>query len=148
MRGSLWIDSDRRELLERIERLVPDARPLWGKMSALQMITHLSEWFQMARGELATAPRRNFMRYPIIREIVIRWVPFPKGVPTAPELLVRTASGWEDEHASLRSNLESFVELKSKKKWPAHPVFGTISPADWGILGYRHTDHHLRQFGR
>jgi hypothetical protein len=28
-----------------------------------------------------------------------------------------------------------------------HPVFGTLSGKAWGALGWRHLDHHLRQFG-
>lgn len=29
----------------------------------------------------------------------------------------------------------------------AHSMFGVMTPADWLIWGYPHTDHHLRQFG-
>jgi Protein of unknown function (DUF1569) len=28
-----------------------------------------------------------------------------------------------------------------------HPLFGTLSPTEWGTFSYRHADHHLRQFG-
>jgi hypothetical protein len=28
-----------------------------------------------------------------------------------------------------------------------HPLFGPLTPAEWMIWGYRHADHHLRQFG-
>jgi hypothetical protein len=28
-----------------------------------------------------------------------------------------------------------------------HPMFGAMPRADWLIWGYRHMDHHLRQFG-
>jgi len=27
-----------------------------------------------------------------------------------------------------------------------HPFFGALTPDEWMIWGYRHTDHHLRQF--
>ena len=30
---------------------------------------------------------------------------------------------------------------------PAHGFFGTMSVADWQRWAYKHTDHHLRQFG-
>jgi hypothetical protein len=29
----------------------------------------------------------------------------------------------------------------------AHGVFGLMSLADWQRWAYKHTDHHLRQFG-
>ena len=31
--------------------------------------------------------------------------------------------------------------------WPDHPAFGALSRRAWGVLIYRHMDHHLRQFG-
>ena len=29
----------------------------------------------------------------------------------------------------------------------AHPIFGPLSHAEWMTWGWRHVDHHLRQFG-
>jgi hypothetical protein len=29
----------------------------------------------------------------------------------------------------------------------SHGAFGPMTPADWHRWAYRHTDHHLRQFG-
>ena len=31
--------------------------------------------------------------------------------------------------------------------WPRHPLFGTMNRDDWSRWAWRHTDHHLRQFG-
>ena len=28
-----------------------------------------------------------------------------------------------------------------------HSLFGQLSTDEWGVLGYRHLDHQLRQFG-
>ncbi|MEK7381556.1 MAG: DUF1569 domain-containing protein [Gemmatimonadota bacterium] len=28
-----------------------------------------------------------------------------------------------------------------------HPAFGSMTKSSWGILAYKHIDHHLRQFG-
>jgi len=30
---------------------------------------------------------------------------------------------------------------------PVHPLFGRLSFREWGVATYKHTDHHLRQFG-
>lgn len=147
MPQSLWNESDRERLAARLDRLRPDARPLWGKMSALQMITHLTDWMRMAAGELESVPKRRLMRYPGIRHFIIYWMPWPKGVPTAPELLARESSGWESEIAAFSARLRSFGELRTRTTWPVHPAFGKMSTSEWGVLGYRHTDHHLRQFG-
>ncbi|MFL5549729.1 MAG: DinB family protein [Gemmatimonadaceae bacterium] len=137
----------RQELLDRLERLSPDARPLWGRMSAPQMLAHLADWMLMAKGDLNTAAKKRILRYPVVKQLVIYWLPWPKGVPTAPELLGRTPLEWAIERAAVRQHVQSFAKLDPKAAWPDHPAFGKITPRAWGVLGYRHMDHHLRQFG-
>jgi hypothetical protein len=29
----------------------------------------------------------------------------------------------------------------------AHSFFGSMTPIEWAIMGYKHLDDHLRQFG-
>ena len=38
------------ELMSRIEKLTPDSKRLWGKMSVAQMLAHNSEALEMATG--------------------------------------------------------------------------------------------------
>ena len=37
--------------------------------------------------------------------------------------------------------------IKSDAEWQEHPAFGRLARRAWGVLAYRHLDHHLRQFG-
>jgi len=147
MPKTLWNDRSRRELLERFDRLKPDATPLWGKMNASQMVGHLVDWMKMANGELVTAPLNRPLRFPLIKQVVIYWLPWPKGVPTAPELLSKNQRDFVGEHAVFRRYLATVEKPDAKKVWPEHPAFGALNTREWGALGYRHTDHHLRQFG-
>lgn len=121
--------------------------PAWGKMNAIQMMTHLHQWMRLATGELTSAPMQKPMRYPGIKQLIIYLMPWPKGAPTAPELLSRESTGWNAERSAFTERLKSFEKLKTKTDWPLHPAFGRLSTAEWGVLGYKHTDHHLRQFG-
>ena len=111
------------------------------------MLTHVSDWMLMASGDLPVAAKKAVLRYAPIKQVVIYLLPFPKGVPTARELLARAPSEWGLERDSFRERVESFDKLYEKPDWPDHPIFGQISPRAWGVLGYRHTDHHFRQFG-
>lgn len=147
MPKSLWNARDRRELLERMERLSPAAKPLWGTMSAPQMLAHLRKWAQMADGRLATAAMRRPLRYPLLKQLIVYWLPFPRGVRTAPELRCTEPEDWAMERAAVRQYIESFEKLAPNVSWPIHPAFGKLTPKAWGVLGYRHTDHHFRQFG-
>jgi len=87
MKKSLSDARARQELLDRLERLTPETPARWGKMNAPQMLAHVADWMLMAKGELKAAPKKRPLRYPVIKQLAIYWLPFPKGVPTAPELI-------------------------------------------------------------
>jgi hypothetical protein len=137
----------RQELLDRLERLTPEATPRWGTMTAPQMLAHLADWMLMAKGELKVALRNRPQRYPPLKQLLIYWLPFPKGIQTSPELIGRTPLEWASERAAVRRHVQSFENLNQKATWPEHPVFGKMTPKEWSVFAYRHMDHHLRQFG-
>jgi hypothetical protein len=137
----------RQELIERLDRLKPETTPLWGKMNAPQMLAHIADWMLMAKGDLKPALKKHPLRYPVLKQLVIYWLPFPKGVPTARELISRKPAEWSVERASVRQHFKSFGSPDPKAMWPDHPVFGRMNQKTWAVLAYRHTDHHFRQFG-
>ena len=116
-------------------------------MTAPQMLAHLTDWFAMARGDLVIPARKHFASRTPLKQILIYTFPIPRGVPTAKELIARVPAEWETERAALTRQLQLFGELDPGSLCPTHPLFGVMTPRDWGVLGYRHTDHHLRQFG-
>ncbi|MEP6621507.1 MAG: DUF1569 domain-containing protein [bacterium] len=140
-------EKDRRAIAERVRALDENRKPVWGRFTAPRMVAHLSDAIRMATGELGVARRKSVMRYPPLKQFIIYLAPFPKGVPTAPELLARAPLSFESEVEDLVRQLKRFAARDPKGKWPAHPIFGTMSGGDWGTLAYRHCDHHLRQFG-
>ena len=144
---SIWNDADYRELCARLDRLAPDAIPKWGRMNAPQMVCHCTDALRMVSGELRTAPKNVAIRFPPLKQLIIYWLPFPKGVPTAPELLARAPGEWHGELRALRHELDGVVKRGRSGPFVPHPAFGELTPRAWGVLGYRHLDHHLRQFG-
>jgi hypothetical protein len=116
-------------------------------MTASQMLAHLSDAKRMALKELSVAPRWLPIRYPPLKQLIIYLAPFPKGAPTAPALLARRPEAWDVERRNLSVLIQRFGTLPPDFVWPPHPAFGKLSRSAWGVLGYRHTDHHLRQFG-
>jgi len=147
MKKSLSDARARQELLDRLERLTPETPARWGKMNAPQMLAHVADWMLMAKGELKAAAKKRPLRYPVIKQLAIYWLPFPKGVPTAPELIRKKPVVWAIEYAAVRHHLQSFENLDANTMWPEHPAFGKLTRTAWNVLGYRHTDHHFRQFG-
>jgi hypothetical protein len=147
MTKSIWVERDRQELIRRLEKLTPETRAQWGSMNASKMVMHLIGWMRMATGELPIAPRRLFMRHPVVKQAVIYLLPWPKGVPTAPELITSDSDDFARDHALLLRSIRTLEKPAKASDWPPHPAFGRLSIRTWGALGYRHTDHHLRQFG-
>ena len=116
-------------------------------MNAPQMLAHVLDWMRMIKGDLKTVSLNRPLRYPGVKQLVIYWLPWPEGVPTAAELIGRDPSDWASEHAEMCAHVRSFETLDQNALFPIHPAFGKLTPKTWGVLGYRHTDHHLRQFG-
>ena len=55
------------------------------------------------------------------------------------------------EFDSDRKRLTRLFEVFVRTAWAGecdrHPLFGHLTPSEWLRWGYRHADHHLRQFG-
>jgi hypothetical protein len=145
---TIWQDDTRRELQGRLATLTPDRRAQWGKMSAPEMVCHLSESMKMAIGDLPCAAKNSPLRHAPLKQIIVYFAPWPKGVPTAPELLARVPASWSSDLLELNALVDRVAERRNDAStWPEHPAFGKLSTRAWGRLVYRHIDHHLRQFG-
>lgn len=136
----------RQELLSRLAALGPGSRPRWGRMDVAAMLCHLIESARMATGELAVRPKkkRAFQVFPL-KHLVLYVLPFPKGAPTAPELIARAPQDLEADRATLRGLIEGFGD--GCRGGAEHPLLGVLSRDEWDALVFKHMDHHLRQFG-
>jgi hypothetical protein len=111
------------------------------------MVVHVTDAFALYCGELQCDVKRTPLLYPPIKQAVVYLMPMPKNVPTAGVLLARAPAGWDEEIARLEKAVATFVSHHVRTEWPLHPLFGRMSRRAYGVLAYRHTDHHLRQFG-
>ena len=144
---TMWNEQDRRVISERVATVGADAPAKWGRMNAPQMMAHLTDCLRMALGDLAVEPKRLPIRYPPLKQLIVYAMPFPKGAPTAPELISRVPASWSEEVNDLTGLVDRFGREPRTRAWPDHPAFGTMTAKSWGVLVYRHMDHHLRQFG-
>ena len=116
-------------------------------MTCPQMAAHLNDALRMAAGELPVPSKRLPIRYPPLKQLIVYVLPFPKGAPTAPALIARVAHRLDDEQRDFATLLDRVIAQRGKGRWPEHPAFGHLSERAWGVLVYRHTNHHLDQFG-
>jgi len=134
----------------RLDRLAPDAPPLWGRMSASQMVCHLTDSCKVALGETATTLKPGILSNRLVRWLIISVFPFPRGkAPTSREFLLTRPADWEADRRTFRQYFDR-VQAKGQDpqaKWNVHPSFGAMGSAQYGKLMHKHMDHHLRQFG-
>lgn len=138
----------RNSLLQRIGSLTPDRPARWGRLTAPQMICHLTASLPTSAGVPWTvASPSTLSRFPF-NWIVIHLLPWPKGkVESPPEFLSLDPTHWDADLTRLRAALEGVAARGPGGEWPSSPVFGKIGGRTWGALLAKHFDHHLRQFG-
>lgn len=134
------------EILNRINSLMPDSKPVWGKMSAAQMMAHCIEGFRSAYGE--TKLKRNLLGVlfgGMAKKTMMGDKPFKQGLPTDKSFLIKDNRDFEEEKKKLVGYIKKFDKgFITKDK---HPFFGTMTTEEWDKLMAKHLDHHLRQFG-
>ena len=146
--GSILNENDRNAISSRVRSLSSSSTGRWGNMDVTGMLKHLRLSSLMCLGELPvpSANKRAFQMFPL-KHLILYVLPFPKGAPTAPELKPDVAASFEDERAAVLELLERIGTGLREGAGPAHPLFGPLSWREWGVATYKHTDHHLRQFG-
>ena len=142
-------DSEVRTVFQgRIRDLRPEAHRRWGRMTAPQMVCHLSDQLRIALGQLPTRPVTGPLRYTPMKQLVIDVMPWPKGrIQGPPEAFTSSPVQWEQDIATLASLLDTFGARGGQRTWAPHPSFGRMSGPLWGRLTCRHFDHHLTQLG-
>jgi hypothetical protein len=143
---------DKAEILGRLKTVRPECARRWGRMSAHQMVCHLSDSFRLVTHQKAASPATG-----LLQSTVIKWIalyaplPWPAGVPTRPEMDQEVGGTSPADFAADLSELEALLEVVTTPAagydYPAHPIFGRMSQGAWLRWAYLHTDHHLRQFG-
>jgi Protein of unknown function (DUF1569) len=136
------------EVLSRIRHLRPDAVRRWGRMTAPEMIAHLIDQMHHTLGDAGWEPRPGLLRNPLVRYLVIYWLPWPKGrVKGPPEAFLTKPTTWDSDVKTLVDLTDRFVKHGPDGDWPEHALFGRMSGKDWGVFCHKHFNHHLTQFG-
>jgi hypothetical protein len=147
---NIFNKTDGNEILERIEKLTPESKALWGTMNVSQMMAHCSSAAKMPTGEIV--PKR--VGFPIsllgslLKSKILKSPSFRKNSPTAPEIKITDPRDFEKEKANFKAAVKKLVDNgESSVKASHHAFFGKMTPAEWGRINYLHADHHLSQFG-
>ena len=149
---SIFDDNTRAEILQRIAQIDTNQmnlRPNWGRMNLFQMLRHNTYWNKWMLGDGDFQYRQaligKLFGKMALRKMIKDDQPFDQNIPTSKQFQISEKQG--DPAAeklawmSLTAAFDSFHNPTF-----VHDFFGKMSREQIGILVYKHSDHHLRQF--
>ena len=118
-------------------------------MSVEQMLSHLVQAAELPF--VASVPDRSSLFSRLAKPLVLYLLPMPKEVKTSAEMDQqqdgRKPEGLEADRARIIGEIERLGTLPVEHECLYHPFFGKMSAKEWAVIGHKHIDHHLRQFG-
>lgn len=145
---TIFDPKERARLYDRLARLTPDTPRRWGRMTAPQMLCHLTDAIESSRGPSPAHPATGALTWTPLKQLVIYVMPWPRGkLESPPDLLVSRPTTWDADVARFRQALDTMAARGPGGAWPASDVFGPLTGRDWGALLRTHINHHFTQFG-
>ena len=138
------------ELIDRINALKIENRPIWGKMSVDQMLAHCNVAYEMAYTDKHPKPNAlmRFMLKTFVKKGVVNESPYPKNSRTAPAFVIHDSRNFKLEKERLINFLQKTQQLGATHFEGKESLsFGPMTAKEWNNLFYKHLDHHLTQFG-
>lgn len=137
----------KQEIIDRINKLTPQTKQLWGKMNVSQMLAHVQMPIRIAYG--THQPKGSFLLRligPLFKSKLWDEQPYKQSLPTDPTFIMTgSEKEFEKEKTAVLDLINKFTRenLVSER----HPVFGKLTKENWSKATWKHLDHHLKQFG-
>ena len=148
--GNLFFTEEKQqEYRRRVESLTSDSRRQWGTMEVDQMLHHLNLACGGSQGFYDLPDESYLISRTLFKWILVDWYPEqPVGLrlPTGFKIPHEQRFDFTSEKTQLLKILEADWKARTSGSWRPHPMFGTMTPTEWGKLLQIHLDYHLRQF--
>lgn len=145
---TIFDKTTREELIARINALDESCTAVWGRMNVYQMVNHCRTWEAWILGKDKPVYRQEFIgkifgRFALKR--MLNEKPFDRNVPTSKPFIIKETSGDLD---SCKQQWIALLHEYGQYSNPGfiHDFFGKMTKEEVGVLAYKHSDHHLRQF--
>jgi len=143
---SIFEKANYEELERRLQSLTATSKSLWGKMNVAQMLHHLNLTMEAPMGKYKTIGKPVFFMK-IFKSVLYNDKPFGKSAPTPKDYKIKDSFNFDIEKQKAFSNLKEIYERGLHASYLPHVFFGNLTNEQWGQHFYKHTDHHLKQFG-
>ncbi len=149
MMKTIFDKTAREELAERVNSLSEKNTAAWGKMNIHQMLKHCTIWDEWILGVNKPTYKQELLGR-IFGKIALKGMikdekPFKRSIPTS------AAFKAKEKMIDIEAEKKKWISLIDKYETYSNPAFihdffGRMTKEQIGILAYKHTDHHLRQF--
>lgn len=153
MTNSLFNKSDYDSIVSRINKLSADSNNLWGKMTANEMLCHVTDPFRDVMNTRNTKPAIPGFLRPIAKKFIITAKPWKPNLATL-KLYRQGENGngtkptdFDNDKQALLDFMKKFSNVEKNYEFGAHGGLGKLSRDENGFLMWKHLDHHLRSFG-
>lgn len=148
---NIFLEEDATEIINRINKLSSNSKPLWGKMAVAQMLAHCNVTFAYTY-ESEKFKRPNFFMHFILKTIVKKYVlspkPYKQNGRTGPDFIITGERNFGTEKEKLIQNITRTQQLGEKHFDGLENLsFGKMSAKEWNTMFSKHLNHHLTQFG-
>lgn len=153
MTNSLFNKSDYDSLVSRINNLSADSKNQWGKMTANEMLCHITDPFRDVMNTRDTKPAIPGFLRPLAKKVILSSKPFKPNLQTL-KLYKQGDNGkgtkptnFDTDKQALLDFMTKFSGADQKYQFGPHGGLGKLSRDENGFLMWKHLDHHLRSFG-
>lgn len=148
--NTIFDSTIREQLVGRIKQVHLNDKAEWGKMNAFQMLKHNTYWNEWILGKGNHVYKQSLIGRVVgkmvLKNMIIDEKPIDKNIPTSAQFKAKELKGdFESEKSKFISLIYAYENFNNPNF--IHDFFGTMTAEQIGVLVYKHTDHHLRQFG-
>jgi hypothetical protein len=136
----------KQDIVDRINKLTPETKQLWGKMNVAQMLSHVQLPISCAYGT-HKVKGSLLLRIvgPLFKSVLYNDKPYKQSLPTDPSYIVIDVKNFESEKQKLLALVNNFSPNTIVLEH--HPIWGKLTKDQWSRATWKHLDHHLKQFG-
>jgi hypothetical protein len=147
--NQFFTEDKRQEYRRRVESVTPNSQRQWGTMEVDQMLHHLNLACGGSQGFYDLPDESYLISRTLFKWILVDWYPEqPVGLrlPTGFKIPHSQRFEFAYEKSQLLKILDVDWNARTEDAWKPHPMFGKMTPKEWGKLLQIHVDYHLRQF--
>jgi hypothetical protein len=138
------------EFINRINKLTPESKALWGKMNVSQMLAHCNVSYEMVYDNIHPKPNAffRFILKLLVKNKVVDEKPYARNNGTAPQFIIKGDRNFDIEKDRLIAYINKTQELGEKEFEGKESLsFGKLHSGEWNNMFSKHLEHHLSQFG-